>query len=163
MTCQVRWLIRRDMPEVLKIESECFDYPWSEEDFLTYLRKRNCIGMVAEIKDEIVGYMVYELGKGQLTIANFAVDPTRQRSGFGTAMVNRLKDKLSQQRRKHLWACVCEHNLDAQLFFAEMGFRAVNILRGYFEEPTADAYEMRYSLKESGVYHPTTNRISQYL
>ena len=30
----IRWMIRRDMPEVLQIEQERFDYSWTEEDFL---------------------------------------------------------------------------------------------------------------------------------
>ena len=44
----IRWMIRRDMPEVLQIERTSFEYPWSEEDFIRCLRQRNCIGMVAE-------------------------------------------------------------------------------------------------------------------
>jgi len=42
----IRWMIRRDMPEVLDIESGSFEFPWSEEDFIRCLRQRNCIGMV---------------------------------------------------------------------------------------------------------------------
>ena len=45
---QIRWMIRRDMPEVLDIERLSFEFAWTEEDFLCCLRQRNCIGMVAE-------------------------------------------------------------------------------------------------------------------
>ena len=41
---QIRWLIRRDMDEVLSIEQGSFEYPWTEEEFLCCLRQRNCIG-----------------------------------------------------------------------------------------------------------------------
>jgi len=58
---QIRWLIRRDMPEVLEIERANFEYTWTEEDFLCCLRQRNCIGMVAEIAHNIEGFMIYEL------------------------------------------------------------------------------------------------------
>ncbi len=34
----IRWMIRRDMPEVLQTEQESFEYPWTEEDFLRCLR-----------------------------------------------------------------------------------------------------------------------------
>ena len=50
----IRWMIRRDMPEVLSIENESFEFPWSEEDFIRCLRQRNCIGMVAEHHDRVV-------------------------------------------------------------------------------------------------------------
>ena len=53
----IRWMIRRDMPSVLAIEQECFEFPWYEDDFVRCLRQRNCIGMVAELDDKVVGYM----------------------------------------------------------------------------------------------------------
>ena len=79
---QIRWLIRRDMPEVLEIERSCFEYVWTEEDFLCCLRQRNCIGMVSEHDHTIVGFMIYELHKMKLRIINFAVAPVEQRRGI---------------------------------------------------------------------------------
>ncbi|MEC8433997.1 MAG: ribosomal-protein-alanine N-acetyltransferase RimI, partial [Planctomycetota bacterium] len=29
----IRWMIRRDMTDVLQIESQAFEFPWTEEDF----------------------------------------------------------------------------------------------------------------------------------
>ena len=54
----VRWMIRRDMHEVIAIEREAFEFPWSEEDFTRCLRQRNCIGMVAELADSVVAFMI---------------------------------------------------------------------------------------------------------
>src|SRR2546423_1822739 len=71
----IRWMIRRDMPEVLQTEQQSFEYPWTEEDFLRCLRQRNCIGMVAEQGEKVVGFMIYELPKAKLHILNFAVHP----------------------------------------------------------------------------------------
>ena len=45
----IRWMIRRDMPGVLEIEKLSFEYPWTEEDFIRCLRRRNCIGMVVMV------------------------------------------------------------------------------------------------------------------
>ncbi len=47
----IRWMIRRDMPEVLAIEATSFEFPWLDDDFVRTLRRRNCIGMVAEHED----------------------------------------------------------------------------------------------------------------
>src|SRR5688572_12625557 len=91
---QIRWLIRRDMAEVLEIERACFQHAWTEEDFLACLRQRNCIGMVAEHDHRIVGFMIYELHKSKLRIMNFAVAPGASRQGVGSQMVRRLIDKL---------------------------------------------------------------------
>ena len=79
----IRWMIRRDMPEVLTIEGKSFEFPWSEEDFVRCLRQRNCIGMVAEHHERVVGFMIYELHRNRLHILNFAVhaDFRRRHSG----------------------------------------------------------------------------------
>ena len=75
----IRWMIRRDMPEVLQTEQESFEFAWTEEDFLRCLRQRNCIGMVAEQGEKVVGFMIYELHKAKLHILNFAVHPSYRR------------------------------------------------------------------------------------
>ena len=67
----IRWMIRRDMPEVLDIENRSFEFPWSEEEFIRCLRQRNCIGMVAEHEQHVVGFMIYELHKNRHHIGIF--------------------------------------------------------------------------------------------
>src|ERR671912_367951 len=79
MPVHIRWMIRRDMPEVLAIEEQSFEFPWSEEDFIRCLRQRNCIGMVAEHNERVVGFMIYELHKTRLHVLNFAVNASYRR------------------------------------------------------------------------------------
>lgn len=144
----IRWMIRRDMTEVLDIETASFEFPWLEEDFIRCLRQRNCIGMVAEHENQVVGFMVYELNKNRIHILNFAVAPEARRLNVGTQMLDKLVGKLSTSRRNRVILEVRETNLDAQLFFRENGFRAVSVLRDYYEDTTEDAYLMQYR------YHP---------
>lgn len=143
---QIRWMIRRDMPEVLEIERQSFEFAWTEEDFLSCLRQRNCIGMVAERQERIVGFMIYELLKSQLHVLNFAVAPWSRRQGVGGQMVEKLVNKLSQQRRQEITLEVRETNLPAQLFFKQQGLCASNVLRGHYEDTDEDAYVMKYNL-----------------
>lgn len=162
----IRWLIRRDMPEVLRIERESFEFPWTDEDFVGCLRQRNCIGMVCEWEHEIVGFMVYELHKSAFRILNLAVDPMLRRVGIGRQMIERLRDKLSQQRRSEMQTEVRERNIDAQRFFKAMGFSCIETIRTPYEDTDEDAYVMRYTVDRredtSSPYHPK-NRISEYL
>jgi ribosomal-protein-alanine N-acetyltransferase len=140
----IRWMIRRDMPEVLGIEAESFEFPWLEEDFIRCLRQRNCIGMVAEHEDQAVGFMIYELHKNRIHVLNFAVAENFRRSGVGSQMLAKLAAKLSMQRRSRIILEVRETNLAAQLFFRENGFRAVSVLRSYYADTPEDAYMMQY-------------------
>ena len=145
----IRWMIRRDMPDVLAIEQECFEFPWYEEDFIRCLRQRNCIGMVAEASERVVGFMVYELHKHRLHVLNFAVGEKFRRSGVGTQMSKKLVSKLSNDRRSRIVLEVRETNLAAQLFFRTVGFRAVSVLRQYYEDTPEDAYLMHYRYNAS--------------
>jgi len=147
MKVHIRWMIRRDMPEILRIEQSSFEFPWSEEDFVRCLRQRNCIGMVAEVDDRIVGFMIYELHKTRLHILNFAVEPGRRRLGIGAQMVEKLINKLSQQRRHEIVLEVRETNLAAQLFFQNQGFRAIQVLRNHYHDSAEDAYLMQFRLE----------------
>ncbi len=162
---QIRWLIRRDMPEVLEIERQSFEFAWTEEDFLCCLRQRNCIGMVAECNHRIVGFMVYELHKAKLHILNFAVDSEFRRQSVGSQMVEKLVDKLSQQRRNEIILEVRESNLAAQLFFKKQTFKAVLVLRSHYDDTDEDAYVMRFSLQDADdmlLPFAPNNRISEY-
>ena len=145
----IRWMIRRDMPEVLAIEHASFEFPWCEEEFLRVLRQRNCIGMVAEHGEKVVGFMIYELHKAKLQVLNFAVAPEFRRQGVGHQMVAKLAGKLSSHRRTRIVLTVRESNLAAQLFYRVEGFRATEILREQYEDTGEDAYLMQYLFDES--------------
>ena len=157
----IRWMIRRDMPEVLEIEKSSFEFPWSEEDFIRCLRQRNCIGMVAEYDESVVGFMIYELHKNQLHVLNFAVRPDFRRRAVGSQMVNKLVGKLSQQRRNRVVLEIRETNLAAQLFFRNSDFRAVSVLRDYYDDTTEDAYVMQYRFKAASKPLEPVNRIAR--
>jgi ribosomal-protein-alanine N-acetyltransferase len=143
------------MPSVLGIENACFEFAWSEDDYLRCLRQRNCIGMVAEKDNEVVGFMIYELHKNRLHILNFAVHPEHRRTGVGQSMVNKLLGKLSHERRNRIMLEVRETNLEAQLFFKSIGFRAISVLRDFYDDTIEDAYLMQYR------YQPTDEELAQ--
>ena len=157
----IRWMIRRDMPEVLAIEADSFEFPWSEEDFIRCLRQRNCIGMVAEHQDRVVGFMIYELHKNKLHILNFCVHPDYRRQDVGSQMCRKLISKLSSQRRSRIRLEVRETNLAAQLFFRDLGFKALNVLRDFYEDTVEDAYLMQYRYKQAEAEMAPVNRISK--
>ncbi len=158
----IRWMIRRDMPEVLGIEEQSFEFPWSETDFIRCLRQRNCIGMVAEHDERVAGFMIYELHRNRLHILNFAVAEAFRRRGVGRQMVEKLINKLSPQRRNRIVLEVRETNLAAQLFFRDIGFRAVAVLRDFYDDTTEDAYLMQYQYRSSEFEAPVpVNRISR--
>src|SRR5262249_52846052 len=114
--------------------------------------------------EKVVGFMIYELHKAKLHILNFAVHPTCRRSRVGTQMVAKLISKLSSHRRTRITLEVRETNLGAQLFFRQQGFRAVRVLRSYYEDSGEDAFLMQYRLADDTgeEIEETVNRIAQF-
>ncbi len=143
-TVHIRWMIRRDLPSVLGIESASFEFPWTEDEFVRCLRQRDCIGMVAEYAEQVVGFMIYELQRTRIHVLSFAVHPDYRRQSVGSAMVQKLVSKLAYQRRNRIILEVRETNLAAQLFFKNLGFRATGVLRNFYEDSTEDAFLMQF-------------------
>lgn len=137
---ELRWMIRKDMGDVLKLESACYSDPWTEWELIQRLRQKQTIGMVAEAGCEIVGYMVYDLCEEHIELVNFTVSPSYRRRRVGSLMLEKLVGKLTQ-KRPFIKLLVSERNLPAQLFFKRRGFRAIRVLRNYFGEGLG-AYEM---------------------
>ena len=81
----IRWMIKRDMAEVMEIEKTNFTNAWSYDDFIQMLRQRDAIGMVAEYKENVIGYMIYELRSRSLRLVNIAVQQNYCRRGIGRA------------------------------------------------------------------------------
>jgi len=140
----IRFMLKRDLPDVLDIERKSFEYPWTEKDFISALRTRNCIGMTAEYHEIVVSYMLYEIYKDHLIVVNLAVLPEACRKGIGRAMLNKLKVKLQPDRRSYMELHVKESNLSAQLFFASQGLVATDVIKSPYENTDEDAYVFRY-------------------
>lgn len=150
MAVNIRWMISRDMAEVHRIEEESYEFPWSDDDFTRCLRQRFVVGMVAEVQDRPVGFMVYELHKNRIDLLNLSVSPDCRRQGVGATLVRKLVSKLSTGKRSMIMLEIRETNLSAQLFFREQGFKAISLLRNFYPDdcPGEDAYLMQFKHQE---------------
>lgn len=162
---QIRWMIRRDISEILAIEQASFDFGWTEEYFLSTLCQPNYINIVAEHDNKVTGFMIYELYKNHLHIMNFAVHPNFRRRGVGRTMVEKIINKLSQRCRKKITLELRETNVQAQIFFQLQGFMAVGVLRQHYEDSGEDAYLMQYRLSnaDQNEKYVVNNRISKFV
>jgi ribosomal protein S18 acetylase RimI-like enzyme len=134
---EIRWMIRRDTPSILEMDSI------TEDELIKHLRARNSIGKVAMLDGEVVGYMLYAYRKQQLRLLRLVVHPSHRRKGIGRQLIERLQTKLNPERLIKILSAVDETNLGGQLFLKAMGFRAVKI--EYRSEGAF--YVMRYRLK----------------
>lgn len=145
MGIHIRWMIRRDLGEVRQIELEKQTNCWTDDEILLALRQRNCIGMVAEKEEKVVGFIIYELHKRHLFISNFGFNGETE---VIDSLINKLKSKLSTHRRVKLETVVSEYDLQAQLHLKRHGFTANKVFFGYFDENHAAGYKFTFSLNQ---------------
>ena len=130
---RLRWMLRQDMPAVLSIESASFAEPWQAADFSRCLRRRTCIGYVAEATaGGVLGYTLYDLESDHLRVTNLAVSPAVRGRGVGAELVRKLVHKAVTHRRERIETTVGERNAVAIAFFRACGFKATGVAWGRF-------------------------------
>ncbi len=140
LTIQIGWIEPRHFPAVLAIERAWFADPWTQRDFDRTLKCRGTAGLVAELCDRVAGFVIFRRLRPRrpgriepMEILDLVVAPSLCRRGIARKLVESI------ERRAGLATLIGERNLDAQLFFRRLGFRATRILTGYFRDGQ-DAY-----------------------
>lgn len=129
------WMLVSDLHQVLAIERESFEFPWTERDFRWVLQRRNCIGLVVRHRERsIAGCAVYALHATRVELLNLAVAADCRRLGIGTLLIRRLCGRLATSGRRSLGLEVRESNLPAQLFYRRLGFTCLGLRQGWYDE-----------------------------
>jgi ribosomal-protein-alanine N-acetyltransferase len=140
---EIRPMCPEDLKEVMKIERESFQDPWSPESFLSDLDNPNVISFVCLEKDRIVGYFVLWVFEEVLHLANIAISEDRRREGLGSevlAHIVELARKLDGDRIELEVRCT---NLPAIRFYEKHGFKHVRTVKGYYTPGFEDAWVYR--------------------
>ena len=120
---ELRWMIKRDLREVVAIDEISFMLPWSEQYFRERLKFDKALGMVAVAGGKVVGYMVFECWQEHLGLIKISVHPDYRNQGIGTELIKRLKCKLAIHSRKKIITVASSVDLVAINFFTALGFR----------------------------------------
>ena len=137
--------------DILNIEKSSFEFPWTIEEFLYYLKKPKNYkifpkgaGLVAESNEIVVGYIIYEELDNSLKIVNVAVQESQRKLGVFTQLMNKVSLVAIHKDKKTIVLDVRETNLQAQLVFRAYGFKATKMLKNHYNdyETDEDAYRM---------------------
>jgi len=141
-TGTLRWLITADLPAVLQIADDCLGEQWTLEDFQECFRSLDTIGKVVEVQGAIIGFLIYQLDREahEVLLKSIAVAPDWRRRGVAASMIQSLDRKLAQGYDR-VTVLVPEGNLPLQLLLRSLGFRAVRVLRRWYDDE--DAYQMQ--------------------
>jgi ribosomal-protein-alanine N-acetyltransferase len=141
--CRIRRGAVADAPALVAIERRAFADPWSEASFREALGAAWSLGLVAEMHDAIVGYLVAREAGGSGEILNLAVDPPFRRSGIARALLDAGLAALRRRGAEEIFLEVRESNFAAQALYLGAGFRPVGQRAGYYRNPLEDALVLR--------------------
>lgn len=131
-----RYVIRRDIPEVLSIESDSFLLVWDEADVVKFLQEKDNVAQVAECGEQVIGYMFYSLQRElkRIVLINLCVHRAYRRMRVGSQLLRILRAKCysPSDLYSQLTALVDEYNLPFCQFLRHEGFRATHPTRDVF-------------------------------
>lgn len=122
--------------QVLAIENNCFESPWSEDEFTKQVSsKRTIANVIFDDDGSIIGYYLIYKKKDYVELMNIAIRKDRQRQGLGFMIIKKLLAK-----HKSMKCHVSEANLSAHLFLKKCGFFATQVEQCFYSEVGLDAY-----------------------
>jgi len=123
-----------DLRQVLNIENECFENPWSKTYFTVALKHSRVYDYfyVARREDTVVGYIVFSILHGEAHILNIAVAPACQRQGIGKYLLTSALEMIAVLDGREVFLEVAVTNLPAQYLYRQFGFRICGIRKNYY-------------------------------
>jgi ribosomal-protein-alanine N-acetyltransferase len=138
---EIRQLAYADLPQVIAIERRAFPTPWSLAMFVLELSKPSGICLAALEDGELIGYLVCSRYDTVWHLMNIAVDPSRQRQGIATKLLERLFEQGDKPREQYTLE-VRTSNEAAIRMYERFGFRAAGRRRAYYHDNREDALIM---------------------
>ena len=143
---KIRRMGRRDLDQVLELESLCFPIPWSRESFLSELRNPLAQYIVAEEGFVIQGYAGVWLIFDEGHITNVAVHPRARGKRIGELLLVNTLAFVSAHGGVSVTLEVRPSNDAALSLYRRNGFAEVGVRKGYYSDNGEDALIMTKKL-----------------
>jgi ribosomal-protein-alanine N-acetyltransferase len=138
------------LDQVLQIEVQAYDHPWTREHFLDVL---SC-GYQAQMlvaEGRVLGYFVAMQGVGEAHLLNITVAPEYQGRGYARYLLELLNHWARCMQAQRVWLEVRVGNARAIRLYEAFGYQRVNVRKDYypgFGQQREDALVMYLPLDE---------------
>lgn len=139
---EIRTLGLEHLDAIEEIERRAYPTPWSRSMFASELAKPTSICLGAFEGDDLIGYVINSRYVDAWHVMNVAVDPSHQRRGVATALLQRLFDLTADDERRGYTLEVRISNEEAIRLYEKLGFEPRGIRRGYYTDNREDALIM---------------------
>ncbi len=144
-TYNFRSIKKSDLTAIMEIETQVYDYPWSEQIFKDCLRVgyRNW----AFIKGgQFIGYAITSVAVGEAHILNICITPACQKKGLGRVFLNMLFSVMEKEQVNCIFLEVRPSNLSAIKLYQTMGFKKIGQRKNYYRHADGKEDAWVYSL-----------------
>lgn len=127
----LRPLADSDLSEVIAIEEDVYNFPWSRQIFSDCLRVGySCWAYIKH--SELVGYAILSVAVGEAHLLNICVHTKHQGQGLGEQFLNELFEISREMGAENLFLEVRPSNLAAVGLYRKMGFKQIGQRKDYY-------------------------------
>ena len=129
---KVRKRTSGDIPEIVKIEQQCYPAPWTSSQFADELNNPYSIQILITSEEQIAGFTFAILVCDELQINNLCVSPPFRHKGFGENLLVRLLTLARSKKARKAFLEVRENNLPAYNLYRKYGFQTDYKRKGFY-------------------------------
>ena len=133
--------------ELTSFSNRFFDEKWSEASFSSEIKKPNSAVFCACYYNKIVGVACVENQFGDGYLHNIAVADDYRRQGIARQLMNKCREFLQTNDVEKIFLEVRTSNTNAVNLYKKCGFETVCVRKGFYANPTEDAYSMVLEMK----------------
>jgi ribosomal-protein-alanine N-acetyltransferase len=149
MVLEVNYKLRRfvpsDLEAVIRINRECLPENYSTHFFMNLFKRYPRTFIVAEFKNEIVGYIMCRIETGIPSlkllgitkkghVISVAVLPKHHRKGIGYELIEEATQAMVTYKAKECYLEVRKSNKPAITLYKKLGFKPAKINRNYYAD-----------------------------
>ena len=138
----IRGMGEDDLPTILGIEEISFTIPWSKQDFLNEMYRKNALSKIAVFEGSIIGYICLNYHLQECQILNIAVHPDFRRQGVASVLMDESIRELKKKGCVFMYLKVRVSNTGAQKFYELFGFKVEGTRKKYYSDPDEAALLM---------------------
>lgn len=139
---------RSDLAEVVTIESEANQFPWSQKNFEDSLKANHKAWVLLDDSNSIVGFTIVQKVVDEAHILNICIKPSVQGRGHGRELLNYIIDYAKKVSSVLIVLEVRSSNKRAQHLYLRAGFNEMSVRKNYYpaEKGREDAVLMGLDL-----------------
>ena len=142
MELKITSMTEKHIPALAELERLCFSTPWTEQGLREELDNRTAHFIVAEIGNQVAGYMGVFVVCESCYVSDIAVYPQFRRQGVASALIKKASADAAVLGAQSISLEVRPSNEAAVKLYRSLGFDDIGLRKRFYRDPEEDALIM---------------------